>query len=529
MHFYCIYDIIELKNKKRDELMGKNMQIGFNTFDDHVRNRSLDCDGILKKCGGVDYVLCHFGLDHSTLQEQTERAAQTALRLKELGLPFIANFETQNFVYDVTTADGYDWANHPDGTHRLNIPRQIIEAFKNGDLIAVMHDEFEHAIINRNLSILLASKLKTDLPVFPLAFTDNMRVQGETLSKQLGEYVQTLIERGAPAVAGEHVFPVLYHTFARNGIIPNFKSQKESFTNVQFAVAAGAALEYGTPLWTCVDLWFMNTYPGHSPEEMYYNLMFAYLMGVDRAYVEASSAFVSKENGEEKINAYGEAFSWFVSQFRGKERAYNIQDYKPEIGVIRYDDTFWGQGTTPYVWRNELFGNPDIKPKKENKEWIKAFRLITHGETTRGGLAWDRIEPQSLRKHRSFASMNGAVVFDDRVSPDKLTSLKLCFLCGEFISDDTLQGVKKLVHNNGLTVVTPRRFTPAGIRSTVHGAYREIPDGKGTWIVCENLEDLRLKKRIAPFLGKKGEMTFTFGDQTLHFEIAKDGETFSLQ
>ena len=510
--------------------MSKKMQIGFNTFDSHVRAHSKDCDGVLQKCGGVDFVVCHFSPNGDDMKTQLENARATAARLKELGLPFAANFETQNFCDNVVSSDGYDFANHPDGTHRLDLPAEYIAAIKDGgDLIAVMHDEFEHAIINTNLSISLASRFKLKKPVFPLAHTDVMRVQGETLSAQVGEYVRTLKERGAPAFAGEHVFPVLYHTFARNGMIVNFKSQKESFTNVQFAVAAGAALEYGAPLWTCVDLWFMNTCPGHTPDEMYHNLVFAYLMGVDRAYVEASSHFVSNVHGEEAINAYGDAFARFVAEYRGRERAYNVQDYRPEIGIIRYDDTFWGQGTTPLVWRNELFGNPRIKPKKENKEWIKAFRLITHGETTRGGIAWDRIEPQSMRPHRSFASMNGAAVFDDRVEAEKLASLKLCFLCGEYISAKTLEGVKRMVNENGLTVVTPKRFAPQGIRKTVHADYREIPDGKGVWIVCENLEDRRLKARIAPFLGKKGEMRFTFGEQTHVFEISENGEGFTLR
>ena len=507
--------------------MGKYMEIGFNTFDGHVRGKTMDCDGVIRKCGGVDFVVCHFDPNGDDMETQCANAKATAARLKELDVPFVANFEGQNFNNSIVSADGHDFANHADGTHRLELPEEYIKAIdEGGDLISIMYDEFEHCIINRNVSISLATRFKLDPPVFPTVYTDSMRVQGETLSKQVGEYVEELKRRGAPAVAGEHVFPVLYHTFARNGMIPNFKSQKESFTNVQFAIAAGAALEYETPLWTCVDLWFMQTFPGHSSEEMYYNLLFAYLMGVDRAYVEASNAFVSNLHGEEMINDYGDNFAKFVSEFRGKDRGYNVQDYKPEVGIIRYDDTFWGQGTTPLIWRNMLFGNPKIKPKKENKEWIKAFRLITHNETTRGGIAWDRIEPQSLRKHRSFASMNGAVVFDDRVTADKLTSLKLCFLCGEYISSETLQAVKQMVHENGLTVVTPRRFAPEGIRSTVHASYREIPDGKGHWIVCEDLESPKLKKRIAPFLGSKGEMKFTFGDETVRLVILPDGETF---
>ena len=509
--------------------MDKIMQIGFNTFDGHVRAHALDCDGIIDKCGGVDFVVCHFSPNGDPFDEQCDSARGVAERLRALGVPFVANFEVQNFNEYVVSSNGVDFANHPDGTHRLELPEAYISAIKeSGNLIAVMYDEFEHTIINRNLSILLATKLKHSLPVFPPTYTDNVRVAGENLSMQIGDYVSELKRRGAPAFVGEHVFPVLYHTFARNGMILNFKSQKEMNTNVQFAVAAGAALEYGAPLWTCVDLWFMNTFPGHSPNEMYHNLKFAWLMGVDRAYVEASNAFVSTVNGEEMINAYGDEYIRFVKEYRGRERGYNIQDYKPEIGIIRYDDGFWGQGTTPVVWPNELLGNPMIKPKKENKEWIKVMRMITHEETSRGGIAWDRVEPRSfLKKHRSFASMNGAAVFDDRVKPETLAGLKLCFLCGEYISPETLQGVKELVHNSGLVAVTSKRFAPAGVRATLHDSYREIPDGKGRWIVCEDFASPKLKKRLAPMLGNKDEMTFTFGDRTLRLAISADGEAFT--
>ena len=40
--------------------MGKYMEIGFNTFDGHVRGKTMDCDGVIRKCGGVDFVVCHF-------------------------------------------------------------------------------------------------------------------------------------------------------------------------------------------------------------------------------------------------------------------------------------------------------------------------------------------------------------------------------------------------------------------------------------------------------------------------------------
>ncbi|MBQ7638629.1 MAG: hypothetical protein IJS90_06995 [Clostridia bacterium] len=501
----------------------KKLKIGFNSFDNHVLGGDLDFDGIIEKAGGVDFVLCHFEIGDGKLSSQLERAKKVAERMKELKTPFIANFETQNFRYDCSTEEGHDWANHPDGTHRLNIPKEMVAALNSEKgLAGIMYDEFEHTIINRNISIFMDSKMKLDVPVFNPFYTDSVRVEGEALSSEIKEYADSIKALGAPAFAGEHVFPVLFHTFARNGVTPNFKSQKESCSNVQFAIAAGAALQYGTELWNCVDLWHKMTFPGHSATEMYNNLLFAFLTGVNRVYVEASSGFVSKVNGSEVINEYGEEYCRFVKEYKDKERSYTVLDYKPEIGVIRYDNGYWGQGGVPLPWRNELLGSKYIKPDFRAKEFIKVMHLITHGETSPNSLTWSRIEPFSLTPHRSFTSMNGAAVFDDRVTADKLTSLRLCFLCGEYISEQTLKDVKKLVNENGLTVVTPRRFAPKGIKNTAQGCLREFKDGKGTWIICENFSDPRLKKRVMPFLGNKGEMKFRFGSETVTLKISPD-------
>jgi len=379
----------------------KKLKIGFNTFDGHVIDRSMDFDGIIEKTGGVDFVVCHFGLSDKKLSAQVERAKQVAARMKELDIPFVSNFESQNFEYDVLTEEGHDWANRPDGTHRLNVPKEMISALKSKKgLLAVMYDEFEHTIINRNISLALASKFKLDMPVFNHYYTSNVRIEGEALSAELKEYADEIKSLGAPAFVGEHVFPVLYHTFARSGIIPNFKSQKESCSNVQFAIAAGAALQYGTELWNCVDLWHKMTFPGHSASEMYNNLVFSYLTGVNRVYVEASNAFVSNVHGEQYINEYGDEYARFVKEYRNRDRSYTVLDYKPEIGIIRYDDSYWGQGGVPLPWRNELLGSKYIKPDSRAKEYIKIFRLITHGETGRNSITWSRIEPRALTIHK---------------------------------------------------------------------------------------------------------------------------------
>ncbi len=507
-------------------MSNKPLLIGYHTNISRGFDKRPDFDYPAKNGKGVDFILCHFDPGKEKLREQCKKAEDGVKLIKELGVDFIANFEEQNFQYDCVTEDGYDWASHGEGVHRLCVPKEYIDALTSEDnCLGIMYDEFEHVIINRNTSLKLASKGKIDLPVFPTSKNNDFKTQYELLNKQLKEYADGLKEKGAATVSGEHVFPVLFHLFARNGIIPNFKSQKESVSNVQFAIAAGAALQYKTELWNCVDMWYRMTFPGHTAEEMKNNLIFAYLTGVDRVYVESSHCFFDKDN---KYNEIGKAFSDFADEYKGKERNYNVLDYKPEIGIIRCDDTFWGQGGIVPIWRYILFGNPKIKPDKKAKEYIKAFHTITHRETSKSTLSWDSARPFFLTKHRSFVSMNGATVFDETVSGDVLNSLKLCFLCGYYISEDTFENIKKLVKENGLTAVVPKRFAPEHIKSKISGSFCEIKDGNGVWIVTENPASKKLQKRLEKFTGKKGEMAYRFGENTVKMKIAKNGETFEI-
>ena len=499
--------------------------IGYHTdiFKSFSRNPKFD---LMAKTGnGVDFVLCHVDTINGDYQDNLDHAEKTAEAFQTLGVPFIASFEGQNFNLEQKTSDGHDWVHRGDGTHLLRLPADYLQKLNSrGNCMGFMYDELEHVIINRNISLALASRYKEDRPAFPVSVSKDPVVQGELLSSQLRDYAAQLKKDGAKTVSGEHVFPVLFHMFAKNGIIPNFKSQKESFSNVQFVIAAGAAKQYGTPLWNCVDLWCRMTYPGHSAQEMYNNLVFAYLTGVDLVYVESADAFMDNEGN---LTEYGRKFRQFCDEYKGRERSYRIADYEPEIGIVRYDDTFWGQGRVRWMWRNMLFGNPAIKADDKCREWIKVFDMLTHGETGGGGISWGRAELRSLTRHRSFASLNNAVVYDENAKLRDLATLKLCFLCGYKISEETRAAVGQLVRENGLTVVTSERFAPKGFDITRGQTFTEYPDGKGVWIVTKDFGSAKLRKRLSGFLGKKGEMRYVFGSEELRFRIDGDGDGFT--
>jgi hypothetical protein len=395
----------------------------------------------------------------------------------------------------------------------------MVEALGSaGNLLAVSHDEFEHVIINRNISLWMASKGKTDKAAFEQPKTKDAVRQGEYLAGQLRAYADGLKAMGAPAVAGEHVFPVLYHTFARCGIIPNFKSQKEGYSNLQYAIAAGAALEYGTPLWSCVDLWHRQTFPGHSPEELYHNLLFCYLSGVDLAYVESDPVLV----GGGVLSPHGEAYASFLRDFRGKSRNFHAADYRPAVGILRYDDTWWGQNA---FWYKGLFGNPSLPPDTRSKEWLRVIDMLTFGQSGKKSFNLNRIDHTLFKKHRSFVPMNGLAVFDDRPGMEALRSLKLAFLCGLTVAPDTMRAIETLVREHGLTAVCPPRFLPAGLAFMKGNSYAEIPDGKGLWIIAADPADRRVFHKIRPLLGEENEITLPFKNRTIRLKINENGNT----
>lgn len=504
--------------------MSKTMKIGLNVFADEVLNGGKATDSVTDGGELIDFAVCHVEGPNYTLEQSLELADSLGEAFEKRGVDFVTNYEYANWREDCTAADGCEWAYDGEGCHRVALPEKFVKTLeKSPHFKGIMYDEFEHIVLNRNPTIQIATKMKKIIPVFPLLKTKDAVKQGEHLTGQLKEYVSEFKECGIPAVLGEHNYPVMFHKFAESGITPNYKSLKENISNVAYAMASGAALQYGLPLWNCADNWFMLKNPGHSAKEMYYNLLFAYLAGVDCAYVESVNV-MTDDNG---LTEHGEEFKRFCREYKGKERGYSSADLRPEIGIIHYDDSFWGQWY-PIIFKKCLLGNPKIKPDSRSREIFRIFNIITHGETCKNGLSWGRFSPWSMKKHFSFVSMNSTAVFDHNADENVLSSLKLCFLCGIHISDKTLETVRRLVRENGLTVVTPVRFAPPEAAKCAKGRVSEITDGKGKWIVVKSYRSGKIKKSVGEFLGNKGEIRLTFENREIVIKLNRDRDSFTV-
>ena len=503
------------------------MKIGLNVFADSIEKGDVPTKAVTDDFELIDFAVCHVEGRSYTLERAIELARTLSDFFEKRDTDFITNYEYANWNEDCTAPDGTEWADKTDGCHRVRLPAEFVEALsKSKRFKGIMYDELEHIITNRNPTIQIHTRLKKIIPVFPVLKSRDPIKQSDLLTRQLTEYVRGFKENGAPSFFGEHVYPVFFHKFAECGIIPNYKSLKENFSNVAFSIAAGAAMQYDLPLFNCVDNWFMNTNPGHDADEMYYNLLFAYLAGVDCAYVE-SVGVMADEDGN--LTPHGEKFRQFCREYKDKERGYSIKDYRPETGIIRLDDGYWGQWY-PVIFKRCLFGNPKIKPDFRSKEMLRAMNILTHGKTCKNGISWGRVSPWYIknRKHFSFVPLNSAAVFDHNADRKVLDSLKLCFLCGIYISQKTLDAVRDCVRENGMTAVAPKRFLPDDIKAQTKGNICEIKDGRGKWIAIKSYRCHSLAKHVREFIGNGDEMRLTFTDREIVMKINGDKDSFTV-
>jgi hypothetical protein len=89
--------------------------------------------------------------------------------------------------------------------------------------------------------------------------------------------------------------------------------------------------------------------------------------------------------------------------------------------------------------------------------------------------------------YRCFAPQIYLAVFDDKLSGEYLKSVKLAFLCGLYISKNTMEVITSNVRKGGLVVVTSKRFAPVKFASKYVSGTKEFKDGNGKWILTDDM------------------------------------------
>ena len=280
------------------------------------------------------------------------------------------------------------------------------------------------------------------------------------------------------SATGEFLFPVMHHTAARAAMNVAPKILKETCGPAMLAVAMGAARQYGVEFWIDVEYWWHNETIGHSLERFESALKLAYWAGTDKIYVEGGGRYSKGHLLAEQIeNAY---INFLCDYVPARPRPYTWRDFHPQIGIIRYDDTCFDirQG---YLgeYPGPLYGHVPVGPA--NIEWLNIWSLLSHGFIRTDSLS-NQWESRRFGSRTLFVPLHNVAVFDHQADAATLAGLKLIFLTGAAISEETFAAVTDLVKQGATCVLPPRLAPPETDLASIHESTL-VPDSAGQWLV----------------------------------------------
>ena len=434
----------------------------------------------------------------------------------ERGVDWVTNVEGPNFVKEHIDEKGRSWYNRPDGRHYHLFPEEVLEELGRCErLRGIMYDEAAHMQNCRNKIAGL------DQPWIFDPEGHSLESAAEGFTAAVKEIADLHAEHELPLFT-EHVFPVLFHGFARAGWTAATKVLKENWSPAYVACAMGAALQYDTELWITPDLWGMPGYPGHSVDEYRSALLLAYHMGADCIYTE-NLAYNSPDNpvgslvrmteDDYEVTEYGEVTKWFRREYMPTHpRAYSFRDVKPRVAIIRQPDACWGQSES---WLpNWLFGCKEWPSNPTTEAWLRLWHLLSRGVISEHSLSWHNAQQQKA-PYQVFCPLDGVVVFDHHVGAERLQGVEVIFLTGLGITDAALAAVETRV-SEGATCVSLPHLLPRRVAEQT-GESGTLEDGAGLWVATPDFLAEHVRKHIEHVLPDEDSLRYRFGAQTVTF------------
>ncbi|MGF7031756.1 hypothetical protein J2T17_002670 [Paenibacillus mucilaginosus] len=458
---------------------------------------------------------------------------------------------------DVCFGNEYGNINGPwvEGTNRYDVTDTAVEqAVRSGRCIGLLYDEPEHLQIN-------AAQYRKD-GWFPHWGSvdgldlDSARRTVEEAVDARGRRVQHLLEQaGKPDASlpliSEHVFPVMFHTFARAGMDVCPKIMKESFQSLQLAAALGAAKQYGRSLWICADLWGPDAgawftrypgFPGHSPEEFESALKLGYLMGPSHLFVENVDVLLRHSPQGFRQTEFGEVWEQFTRSFvPAHPLSWNHTRAEADIAVIHSDDANYGQN-------ERSFGSRTFVSGEAQQSVFHIWHLLSRGTIPSHGSCmhipgyeFPRHElkrataPEAfpLEKgrvlggrpvHGLFYPARSVLVFDEKVTAQTLGQPGLILAGGSSLSPETFRALAARAEEGGVVVIA-RWLLPADCPGELTASARR---GAGRWIVTDHFLEERVREAVEPHLGEPGCWTQRFGTSEVRI-TAKNTEGTQLE
>ena len=436
---------------------------------------------------------------------------------RKMDIDWVANLESPNFLKEHVDEKGRDWYNRSDGRHFFLVPDEILEDYAACEkLWGFMYDEAAHMQNCRNRIAGL------DQPWVFDPEGHELESAADGFVRAVGE-LERLHARYGIRLSSEHVFPVLFHTFARARWTAATKVLKENWSPAYVACALGAALQYDTELWITPDLWYGGRYPGHSPEEYASALLLAYHMGADCIYTEnlafnhkndPRGGLVQMTSDDYELTPWGEVARWFAKKYMpANPRRYTFRDIKPRVAIVRRPDACWGQSES---WLpNTLFGHKQWPSNEKTEAWLAVWHLLSRGVIPSDALSWHNTNLRKSRPYQVFCPLDGVVVFDDRVGSAHLAGVEVIFLTGLGVTEPTLAAIERCVTEGATCVSLPHLLPDRVLDAT--GDVGELKDGDGLWLATTDFLAPSVKKRVAHVIPQEDLIRYRFGDQMTTF------------
>lgn len=437
-----------------------------------------------------------------------------------------------------------------EGANRYDVSGELIaDAAGSGVLAGVLYDEPEHLQIH-------AGQYRKD--AFLPHFGDTTGMTAPEAIAVIEDSVGAIVSRvdaaarptsaGSVPVLAEHVFPNMFHVFARAGMTPAPKVMKESFQPLQLTTALGAAIQYRRQLWLCVDLWGPDIgpwftrapgLPGHSPAEFASALRMAYLFAPTALFVENIDTLVTHDSGGFLKTEFGEVWSRFVREYiPATPVTWSHDQARADIVLIHAEDSDFGRHTQP-------FGNRLATAPAEASSVFEAWHLLSHGSIPAHGscqhIPGYENPPRALlnsiprsdfplaagadeqtRVHGLFHAARNVLVFDEHVRSVQLGDPALILVVGSRLPRATLKMLRSRAES-GATVVIAEWLAADPWRRTQRV-------GSGRWVVFATLMDHDVQEACAPHLGSTDEWIQRFGDTEIRFTPGDaHGETLGIE
>ncbi|MFC0210851.1 hypothetical protein ACFFK0_00050 [Paenibacillus chartarius] len=462
--------------------------------------------------------------------------------------------------FDICLGNEYGNINGPwvPGTNRYDVPDETIRKAAGGRCIGLLYDEPEHLQIN-------AGQYRKDGWYPHWGGTDGLsleqarrKVEQEVrsrvrhVSSVLGSAgTESASALPAMPLIAEHVFPTMFHTFARAGMDLCPKIMKESFQSLQLATALGAAKQYGRGLWICADLWGPDTgpwftrfpgFPGHSPQEFESALRMGYLMGPTHLFAENIDVLMKHESSGFVKTEFGEVWTEFARSFvPAHPLAWSYRDAEADIAVIHSDDGNYGQN-------ERLYGNREPAGGDRSDSVFHMWHLLSRGAIPDHGSCM-HIPGYDFPRHRLkrnvplerfplesgapdgvtrgahplFYPVRNVLVFDEQADVSQLGRPKLILVGGSLLSARTLAAVARLAEE-GAVVVIAEWLLPADGPAKLK---RSGSLGSGRWLVTGHMLEERVREAVNPFLGDERCWSQRFGNTEVRM-YPKDEDGFTL-